>query len=121
MTGPEHVSSLPSDPGELANSLMDQLVARAQRNLDRMRDLGDRMAAIRVTETSPDGAVTVTVDGTGALLDLELGAAIRDWTPARFDEVVVGTAQRAVAAAFARHAELVTEFNESLSGKTGEL
>ncbi|MBF6327526.1 YbaB/EbfC family nucleoid-associated protein [Nocardia transvalensis] len=94
---------------------MDEIQARAQRQLDRMRDLSDRMAGLRVSETSPDGAVTVTVDGNGALCDLRLSAAIARMSPQEFERIVVQTAGQAAAAAFAQRGELVTEFNEESS------
>jgi DNA-binding protein YbaB len=90
---------------------MDALVARAQRQLDRMRDLGDRMARVRARAASADGAVTVEVDGNGALVDLELSAAVSRLTPTEFEQAVVTTARAAAAQAFAARGELVTAFN----------
>jgi hypothetical protein len=55
---------------------MDELEDAVRRQLYRMRDLSDGMAAIRVRETSPDGTVTAEVDGNGSLLNLELSESI---------------------------------------------
>lgn len=106
-----------NSPGQLANTLMDDLMAAARGRVDRLRELGERMSAVRVRECSPDAAVTVTVDGNGALVDLVLTPAVSRWTPEEFDEAVVGTARRAAALAFARRGELVTEFNEANGGE----
>lgn len=92
---------------------MDELVATAQRRVDRMHALGEQLAAIRVRESSPDGVVKVTVDGNGALLDLVLTSAVQRWTPEQFDTAVVDTVRRATAVAYARCGDLVTEFNSS--------
>ena len=96
-------------------SIMDELVARSERQLERMRELGDRMAGIRVRESSGDGAVTVEVDGNGALLDLVLAPAVNRLTPAEFEQVVVDTAHRAAARAFTRRGALITAFNQDNS------
>ncbi|MET8650202.1 YbaB/EbfC family nucleoid-associated protein [Nocardia aurea] len=90
---------------------MDALEARVRGQLDRIRDLGERMAAIRVRETSADAAVTAVVDGNGALCDLELSGAIARMSPAEFEQVVVNTAARAAQRAFAERGELVAAFN----------
>ncbi|MFQ6324611.1 YbaB/EbfC family nucleoid-associated protein [Nocardia sp. CWNU-33] len=91
---------------------MDELEARAHRRLNRMRDLADEMTAVRVRETSPDGVVTVVVDGSGALQELELSTGITKLSPAEFEHVLVSTAGQAARRAFAERAELVTAFNE---------
>lgn len=102
------------------NDAMDDVVAGAQQQLERMRQLGEHMAAIRVTEKSADGAVTVTVDGNGALFDLQLTDAISAMAPTEFESLIVSTAQRAAAGAAARRGELVTSFNQqNQTGRRG--
>ncbi|WP_410873856.1 YbaB/EbfC family nucleoid-associated protein [Nocardia sp. A7] len=114
---PPHLAGYANSPGALAEALMDELVATAQRRVDRMHALGEQLAAIRVRESSPDGVVTVTVDGNGALLDLVLTSAVQRWTPEQFDTAVVDTVRRATAVAYARFGDLVTEFNSSPDAK----
>ena len=109
----------PPDPTGV--SVMDELVARTERQLERMRDLGDRMAAVRARETSPDGAVTVEVDGNGALLDLIFSPLVNRLTPAEFEQVVVSTARSAAARAFAQRGDLVAAFNEENGAGTREI
>ncbi|MET8878571.1 YbaB/EbfC family nucleoid-associated protein, partial [Nocardia sp. NPDC004604] len=91
---------------------MDELEDAVRRRLYRMRDLGDDMAAIRVRETSPDGAVTVEVDGNGKLLDLEFSEAISRLAPSDFEKTLVDTAMAAARQAFAQRGELIEAFNE---------
>ncbi|MFI5717456.1 YbaB/EbfC family nucleoid-associated protein [Nocardia sp. NPDC051750] len=94
---------------------MDALEARVHRQLNLMHDLADRLAGIRVRETSPDGTVTAEVDGNGALCDLVLSPAVSKMSPSAFDAVVVATAGRAAHLAIARRGELVDAFNTELA------
>ncbi|MBF4995721.1 YbaB/EbfC family nucleoid-associated protein [Nocardia sp. BSTN01] len=112
---------MPNPPDPTGVSVMDELVARTERQLERMRDLGDRMAAVRARETSPDGAVTVEVDGNGALLDLIFSPLVNRLTPVEFEQLVVSTARSAAARAFARRGELVAAFNEENGAGTREI
>jgi DNA-binding protein YbaB len=95
---------------------MDALEDRVQRRLNRMRDLADQMVAVRAHETSPDGVVTVEVDGNGSLLDLRLSAGIAKMSPAEFEKVLVSTAAQAARRAFAERGDLVVAFNEEAAG-----
>jgi len=54
-----------------------------------------RMAALRPSATSPDGAVTATVTAVGALADLSFGPAAADLELAELARLVVATAQTA--------------------------
>ncbi|BDT94292.1 hypothetical protein IFM12275_42680 [Nocardia sputorum] len=95
---------------------MDELIARVQNQLYRLTDLNEAMNAIRVTETSPDGAVTAEVDGNAALVDLRFSAAVSRLSPEEFENTVVGTARAAAHKAFAERGELITAFNEEATG-----
>ncbi|MFE7717965.1 YbaB/EbfC family nucleoid-associated protein [Nocardia rhizosphaerihabitans] len=92
---------------------MDELIARVQGQLYRLQDLSEATQGIRAQETSPDGAVTVTVDGNGALVGLEFSAAISKLTPESFERVLVETAHAAAYRAYADRAGLITAFNEA--------
>lgn len=94
---------------------MDALEARVHRQLNLMHDLRDRLAGIRVRETSPDGAVTAEVDGNGALCDLVLAPEVSAMSPAEFESVVVATAGRAAQLAIARRGDLVDAFHTELA------
>lgn len=95
---------------------MDELLARVQNQIYRLRDLGEAMGGVRAAETSPDGAVTVEVDGDGALLDLRCTAAISRLTPAEFEHTLVQTARAAAARAFAERGAIITAFNAEQPG-----
>ncbi|WP_405179658.1 YbaB/EbfC family nucleoid-associated protein [Nocardia sp. NBC_01377] len=94
---------------------MDELEASVRRRLFRMRDLVDDMSGVRGDATSADGAVTVEVDGNGALLNLAFGQSISTLTPEEFEERLVSTATAAAGVAFARRAELVAAFNAEVA------
>ncbi|WP_405489176.1 YbaB/EbfC family nucleoid-associated protein [Nocardia sp. NBC_00511] len=97
-------------------SSMDELQEQVRRQLYRFQDLSDQMAAVRGRETSEDGAVTVEVDGNGALQDLRFSSAVSRMTPAEFERAVVGTSAAAARRAFERRAEIVNRFNEETAG-----
>lgn len=99
---------------------MDELEDRVRRRLNQMRDLADKMTAVRARETSPDGVVTVVVDGNGALVDLELSTGVAKLAPAEFEKVLVGTAGQAARRAFAERADLVVAFNEEAAEQSGQ-
>ncbi|MEU3010759.1 YbaB/EbfC family nucleoid-associated protein [Nocardia asteroides] len=92
---------------------MDELIAKVQGQLYRLQDLSEATNGIRAQETSPDGAVTVTVDGAGALVGLEFTAAVGALSPADFESTLVRTAQVAAHRAFAERAELVNAYNQT--------
>jgi hypothetical protein len=64
-----------------------------------------------VRQASPDGAIVVTVDGYGGLLDLRLSEGISRLSPAEFSRSVHDTAAAAVRQAFRRRADFIDEFN----------
>ncbi|MFC4124733.1 YbaB/EbfC family nucleoid-associated protein [Nocardia rhizosphaerae] len=91
---------------------MDELIAKVRGQLYRLQDLAEATNGIRATETSPDGAVTAVVDGSGALVGLEFGTAIGKLGSAEFERVLVATARAAAQRAFGERAELVTAYNQ---------
>ncbi|GGK99126.1 YbaB/EbfC family nucleoid-associated protein [Nocardia jinanensis] len=101
------------------NAAMDALELRASRQLNAIRDLSEALVAIRVRETSSDGAVTVEVDGNAALCDLVFSEAIAHLSPREFEAAVVATAGRAAKGAMVRRAELMNAFNRELAELSG--
>jgi hypothetical protein len=95
---------------------MDELEASVRRKLYRIRDLSDDMVAVRARETSPDGTITVEVDGNGTLLNLKFSHEVSRLSPGEFESTLTSTAAAAAANAFAQRAELVTAFNEEVAG-----
>lgn len=92
-------------------SEFDALEAAAQAQLDRIRRLTDDLADIRVDHADADATVTVSVDGSGRLLDLRLSQSISRMTPAEFERAVVSAAAAAAQQAFGRRGRLIEEFN----------
>ena len=97
------------------SSAMDELEARARAQLDGLREVNEKLAAISVRETSPDDRVTAEVDGVGALTGLWFGATAPDLGATELGNLVVATASAAAAAAFTRRAEVLEDFNESFT------
>ncbi|WP_280490592.1 YbaB/EbfC family nucleoid-associated protein [Nocardia carnea] len=90
---------------------MDELIARVQQQVYRLTDLQEAMARIVVSETAPDGSVTVEVDGNAAPIGLSLSGGINKLSPAEFEKTLVETARAAAARAIAEKAELIDTFN----------
>ena len=100
---------------------MDELEARARAQLGHLADFGDRLAALRVRESSPDGMVTAEVDGSGALTGLWLAEDAARLGETRLGEQIVATAllgaQRVFAARAALTEEFTTAFAEQLQSR----
>lgn len=97
---------------------MDELEARARRQLDSLHSVNERLQAIVESETSPDGEVTAVVDGLGALVDLRFSDRIRTLSGADFESLVVATSQVACQRALARRAAILLEFTEEFASLT---
>ncbi|MBF6171403.1 YbaB/EbfC family DNA-binding protein [Nocardia blacklockiae] len=95
---------------------MDELIARVQKQLYRLRDLDDAMKGVRASATSADGAITVAVDGNGAPVEMSFTGGISKLSPEEFERELVGTARAAAVQAFSERADLVTAFNEESAG-----
>lgn len=95
---------------------MDELQARARRQLDGLHDFQDGLASILVREESADGLVTVAVDGNGALRELRLAPGIDRLGGAGVGAAIVSTAALAAQRAFARRAALTETFVATFAG-----
>ncbi|MCZ8380197.1 YbaB/EbfC family nucleoid-associated protein [Mycobacterium sp. CPCC 205372] len=93
------------------SGLADSVVARLAEQRDLLQDLNDRCSAISVRATSRDRAVTVVVDGTGAMTALTLRPVAGRMAADTLAELIVNTAQTAAAAAFDRRRQLTEQFN----------
>ncbi|MFE9321091.1 YbaB/EbfC family nucleoid-associated protein [Nocardia sp. NPDC052278] len=80
---------------------------------ERMLELSERICAIQVEETSPDGAATVIVDGEGRLVDIRLAHGISRLTPTEFGQCLVDTSRAAARRAVEKQAALVAAFNNT--------
>lgn len=98
---------------------MDELEARAQRQLDGLHSFQETLQAISIRETSPDGLVTAEVDCTGALVDLHLAHGANELGAARLAEQIVSTSALAAQKVYARIAGVTEQFNESFADMLG--
>lgn len=80
---------------------LDTLIDGAHDRLDALRRTHDRLDRIRCRLTSPDDVVTVVVDGSGALVELELAENLASIAPGVLAATIVDTAAEAAAAALA--------------------
>ncbi|WP_051989742.1 YbaB/EbfC family nucleoid-associated protein [Gordonia soli] len=95
---------------------MDELEARARRQLDKLSDVNERLSGIRVSETSPDGEVTAEVDGNGALVDLTFSDRLSRLSGKQVSQLVIATANVACQKAFTERARILQEFTEEFAG-----
>ncbi|MBD0022778.1 YbaB/EbfC family DNA-binding protein [Gordonia pseudamarae] len=98
---------------------IDELESRARTQLSRMQDFSDRLGAIAVRETSPDGMVSIEVDGVGGVRGIELSPQAGRLGASRLGETIVATAALAAQRAFARRARITEEFTESFAELLG--
>lgn len=93
---------------------IDVVQARLIRHAERLSALQAELAAIRVTEEGAGGAITVVVDGNGAMLELILSAAISRMPAARFERELVAVASAAAQRAFGMQAASIDSFNKNV-------
>ncbi len=68
------------DPSEVERGL-DEWVAGFEQKAARYQELQHEVEGVRVSETSPNGAVTVTIDANGVLVNAEFTDRILNTTP----------------------------------------
>ncbi|WP_459545884.1 YbaB/EbfC family nucleoid-associated protein [Nocardia sp. X0981] len=90
---------------------IDAVQARLVRHAERLAALQAELAAIRVTEEGAEGAITVVVDGNGAMVELILSPAISRMPAARFERELVAVASAAARRAFGEQAASIDSFN----------
>lgn len=94
---------------------MDELEARARRQLDRLHHVNEQLAAISARETSPGDHVTAEVNGVGELTGLWFAPSALALGGDALGQLIVSTAGVAAGRAFARRAAILEDFNESFS------
>ncbi|MFW0783826.1 YbaB/EbfC family nucleoid-associated protein [Gordonia sp. CPCC 206044] len=95
---------------------MDELEARARRQLDSLTEVNERLGRIVASETSPNGEVRAEVDGMGALVDLKLSDRVGGLSGKQLEQLIVATANVACQKAFAQRAKVMEEFSEEFAG-----
>lgn len=98
------------------NDKLDSIVERADRALATMHDASETLSALRVMRRSVDGLVTVLVDGTGAMIDLELGPDLSRTSVRHLEAAIVATASEAATEALRQRARILEQMQSSLSG-----
>lgn len=96
------------------SSLADSLIARMAAQRDLLQEMDDRFSAISAHAASPDGSVTVEVDGLGAMTRLWLLPQALTLEPEVLAKLIVDTASSAARAADDRQELLITELNERM-------
>jgi DNA-binding protein YbaB len=103
--------TMPESPGELWQASYEAKLRDTEERAEQMqRELGD----IQITEHGMNGQVTVTVNASGNLVNLELGNALQD----RDGHAVAQEVLRLVAGAQSRIADEVQRVSEPLLGDT---
>jgi len=90
MTGPR-----PADDVDETDEAFDKVVAEAQARMARLAQLQAKAEQVSVSATSPDGAVTATVNTSGALTSLRINDRLSGQPGARIAEQVMATARQA--------------------------
>ncbi|WP_084735291.1 YbaB/EbfC family nucleoid-associated protein [Actinophytocola xinjiangensis] len=96
------------DPGRTARDL-EQWAAGLEQRAQRFTDLHQRMNALRITETSSDGAVRVTVDGNGSPTELTLTERSAGVEPGQLSAELMSCLHRAQAGLRAQVEQLTEE------------
>lgn len=98
-----------TDPAEagLTDAALDRWIADAEQTAARYQQLSTDVEAVRVTESTSDGLVTVTVDSAGRVTDLRVSE--RALPGPRLAENLMSAMRRAQARLAGRVAELMRE------------
>ncbi|WP_033260950.1 YbaB/EbfC family nucleoid-associated protein [Amycolatopsis vancoresmycina] len=90
-----------------AAAQVDRWVAQAKEKAQRYQAMQAAVGQVAVTETSPDGMVTVTVDSAGNVTGLQITDRVRDLSGAQVAKAVLGTLRRAQSRLPERLAEVI--------------
>ncbi|RZT89108.1 DNA-binding protein YbaB [Pseudonocardia sediminis] len=109
-----HLTGLPSAPSSSAPTDTSDVRAWLADYRGRMEELRDRaeraqaqLEGLTATASSRDGAVTVTVNGSGALLELRFGSRAEEMPRARLADLVLTLSREAAADASRQVREVV--------------
>jgi DNA-binding protein YbaB len=80
---------------EQAQRWVDEWVDSFARKAERYQQVQEQVEQIRLTATSPDGAVRVTVGSNGVPTDLELSERTGSIPPAELSSLILATMRRA--------------------------
>ncbi|MFW0789002.1 YbaB/EbfC family DNA-binding protein [Gordonia sp. CPCC 205333] len=94
---------------------MDELEARAHRQLEALHSVQESIGAVRTVEESDDSRVWVEVDGAGGLVGLRISPTASQLGGAGLARVIVETATIAARRALAERAVITTDFVEQFA------
>jgi DNA-binding protein YbaB len=89
MSQPRWDALFGGDPAQIERDV-DEWVEGVQQRADRMRELRTEVERIQITETSGNGAVTVTVDANGVPVDIRFTDRASSVAPAELGPLVMG-------------------------------
>lgn len=89
MSEPRWDSLLSGDPAQVERGV-DEWVEGLRQRADRLRELRSQVDRIEVTETSQNGAVTVTVDANGTVTDIRFSDRVVNVAPSELGPLVMG-------------------------------
>lgn len=98
-----------SDNGADATARVDQWLAQTREKAQRYQAMQAAVGQVSVTESSPDGMVTVTVDSAGNATDLRITDRVRELSGAQVATAVLTTLRRAQARLPERLGEVMAE------------
>ncbi|NJC68809.1 YbaB/EbfC family nucleoid-associated protein [Planosporangium thailandense] len=95
--------------GEDADAWVDTWAASVSARAQAARELSERVSMLSVSASSRDGAVEVTVAGSGVMTDLRLDERVRNWPADRIAAQVMAVMRRAQGSLAGRVAEIAEE------------
>jgi DNA-binding protein YbaB len=99
----------------MSSGLADSLIARIALQRDLVQSMNEHCKSIAARVTSRDGAVSVEVDGLGAMTGLWLGQFAHRHGADGLAKLIVDTAHAAAKVALDRQKYLIEEFTRRLS------
>src|SRR4051812_27735211 len=99
----------------MTSGLADSLIARIALQRDLVQSMNEHCKSIAARVTSRDGAVSVEVDGLGAMTGLWLGQFANRHGADGLAKLIIDTAHAAAKVALDRQKYLIEEFTRRLS------
>jgi DNA-binding protein YbaB len=102
------------DPTVQRSGLADSLIARMVAQRDLLQEMDDRLSSVSGRATSPDGSVSVDVDGLGAMTGLRLDLQALELEPDALAKLIVDTAAEAAQVASGNQNIVIDELNDRM-------
>jgi DNA-binding protein YbaB len=105
------------DPDAAQDRVADWAASVSER-AERAKELADRVAALSVSASGSDGAVVVTVAGSGLVTDIRLDDRVLRWSGSRISQEILAVMRRAQAR-LASQVAAAAEQTVGLDSQTG--